>query len=62
MLFSVAKQDLTICEYLVRGLKRESLHTEHDQENLLHNQFRNAISATISSLDSEEEACGQRGF
>ena len=52
--FRVTKKDLTICQYLVRGMKRNSLHMEHDQENLLHNQFHKAISAAMESLDSEE--------
>ena len=57
----MAKKDLTICAYPVKGLKRKSLDMEHDQENLLHNHLHKAISATISSLDSEEGPVERRG-
>ena len=30
--FRVNKKDLTICEYLVKGVQRKRLDTEHDQE------------------------------
>ena len=55
------KKDLTICEYLVKGLKRNMLDMEHDQENLLHNQFHKAISAAMLSLDSEEGLVDREG-
>ena len=54
--FRVTKKDLTICEYPVKGLKRNTLDMERDQgqSNLLHYQLHQAMSATMSSLDSEE--------
>ena len=61
MLFRVTKKDLTICEYPVKGLQRKRLDTEHDQDNLLHNQFHKAISATMSSLDSEDGPVDKEG-
>ena len=48
-------------KYPVRGLKRKSFHIDQGQEHLLHNQFHNAISATISSLDSEEGPVDREG-
>ena len=57
----MTKKDLTICEYSVKGLQRNRLDMEHDQENLLHNQFHEAISAAIESLDSEEGLVDREG-
>ena len=37
--FIVTKKDLTICEYPVKGLQRKRLDMEHDQANLLRNEF-----------------------
>ena len=34
---------------------------EHDQDNLLRNQFHKAISATVSSLESEEGPVDREG-
>ena len=50
----MTKKDLTICEYMFKGLKIKRFEMEHDQDNLLHNQFHNAMSAAMSSLGSEE--------
>ena len=57
----MTKKDLAICEYLDKGLKRKRLDMEHDQENLLHNQFHDALSAAIESLDSEEGLVDREG-
>ncbi len=53
--------DLTICEYPAKGLKRKFLDMEHDQDNLLHSQFHKAISAALSSLNSEEGLVDREG-
>ena len=57
----MTKKDLTISEYPVKGLKRKRLDMAHDQENLLHNQFYKAISATMLSLDGEEGLVDREG-
>ena len=50
--FKVTKNDLTICEYPAKGLKRK-FDPEQDQENL-QRQFDKAIYAAVPSLDSQE--------
>ena len=61
MLAEMTKKDLTIGEYPVKDLKRKRLDMEHDQENLLHNQFHKAISATIESLGRDEGPVDRMG-
>ena len=61
MIFRMTKKDLTICEYPVKGLKRKSLDMERDQHNMLRNQFHNAISATMSSMDGEDGPVDREG-
>ena len=61
MFFRVTKKDLTICEYMFKGLKIKRFEMEHDQDNLLHNQFHNAMSAAMSSLGSEEGHVDRKG-
>ena len=47
--------------YPVKGLHNKSLDMEHEQANLLHNQFRKATSAAMLSLDSEEGLVDREG-
>jgi hypothetical protein len=60
--FRMTKKDLTICEYIVTGLARNRLDMDdHDQDKLLRNQFHNAISAAMSSLDSADGTVDREG-
>ena len=59
--FKVTNTVLNIIEFSVKGLKRNKLGMEHDQENMQHNQLHKAKSAAMSSLDSEEGPVDREG-